>query len=72
MFRDSVISRMRLIFSSLARAEMTYLLATVYSQFSTVASERMAADGISMEMSDQLLTVRPRDTQCWLKFVATE
>lgn len=54
----------------LALAEMKILLRDVYSRYSTLPGEGMD-DGM-MEMTDQLISARPRAQRCFLHFVETE
>lgn len=51
---------------------MKQLLYTVYSRYTTSPGDKMAENNYSMEMGDQLLTVRPRDMVCWLRFSSVE
>ncbi|CAI7629538.1 unnamed protein product [Penicillium glandicola] len=53
----------------LAISEMRQLLYAVYSKYRTSPAEDMHA---SMEMDDQLLTTRPKDMICKLKFTSLE
>ena len=50
----------------LAMAEMRLLLRDVYSQYQTVIADEMTAD---MSMADQIISSRPRDQKCILKFI---
>ncbi|KAK3375051.1 cytochrome P450 [Podospora didyma] len=50
----------------LALAEMKLLLQAVYSKFTTRPDDKMTAE--SMEMSDQLISSRPRGQRCLLRF----
>ncbi|KAL1890440.1 hypothetical protein Sste5346_008268 [Sporothrix stenoceras] len=57
----------------LAMAEMKLLLRDVYSQFQTVLAE--TKDGkppADMSMSDQIISSRPKDQSCLLKFIPRE
>jgi hypothetical protein len=53
------------LISSLAMAEMKILLRTVYTQCSTRISYEMDGD---MEMSDQIISSRPKGQTCKLMF----
>ena len=53
--------------NSLALAEMKTLLRAVYSSFTTLPDPEMTAG--DMEMSDQLISSRPRGQRCLLQFV---
>lgn len=54
----------------LALAEMKILLRDVYEQYRTLPGEGMD-DGM-MEMTDQLISARPKAQRCLLRFVRTE
>jgi len=56
--------------NSLALAEMRLLLKEVYSRFSTFPDDSMAQE--DMNMSDQLISSRPRGQRCLLRFVPLE
>ena len=53
--------------NSLALAEMRLLLKEVYSRFSTFPDDSMTQE--DMDMSDQLISSRPRGQRCLLRFV---
>lgn len=54
----------------LAMAEMKTLLKDVYARYSTLPEEGMD-DGM-MEMTDQLISARPKAQRCLLRFVGTD
>jgi hypothetical protein len=56
--------------NSLALAEMRLLLKEVYSRFSTFPDDSMTQE--DMDMSDQLISSRPRGQRCLLRFVPLE
>lgn len=56
----------------LAMAEMKLLLRDVYSQFQTVLADTNGAAPADMSMSDQIISSRPKDQTCLLKFIPRE
>jgi hypothetical protein len=58
------------VWFSLAIAEMKMLLREVYSKFSTLPDPSMRAD--MMDMSDQLISSRPLDQKCLLRFLPVD
>ena len=54
---------------SLATAELKCLLRAVYSRFRTGVAEDMTG---SMDISDQIISSRPRDQTCRLVFEAAQ
>lgn len=55
------------IYGSLAMAGLKILLRDVYSSFEVHAGDEMTAE--MMSMSDQLISTRPKDQKCILRFV---